>query len=499
MSRHIRTYTSFCGECRNVLEEDTLQRTCPVCGGIIGIRYELSKISERIDRNTFTSRPPGLWKYSELLPITNPSYIVTLGEGGTPLLKGRRYAERIGLSELYLKDETHNPTGAFIDRGTSVEISKAKEFGISTVLSGTTGNLAASLVAYAARASLKSEIYISKDSRIDIGKLYQILAYGTDVQIVKDARETSHRSAKRKRNSHIVSPSNPWFLEGVKTTAYEILDQLQGSYPDWIVAPMGSGCHLAMIWKAIGEFREIGFIDDSRIGLIGTQAYNCAPIVEGFQAASTMPQLTRESETIAKDIAIRQPTCGHMAIQAIKESEGTAIGVSDEEILDAIADLAKYEGVFAEPASATTIAALKKLVDNRIIDRSDTVICVITGMGLKYPEFTRTLVQDRKELASFLSRREGRHQMKRLGATKAIILQILSTSDSYGYKIWKTLRDDYECEVSIPTVYQHLNELVEDGLITSSRTEQTIRKTVRKFFTITEKGRWALNHLQEIQ
>lgn len=485
-----------CTQCGKKYLPEMRVRTCLHCNGVLEAVYALEELNEYIRPIDFERRIPGVWKYFELLPLANRMNIVSLGEGGTSLHKGERLARAMGLKNLYLKDETTNPTGAFLDRGTSVEVSKLKEFGVESVCCGTTGNLAASLVAYSARAGLKCKVFLPQ--RVDIGKFYQTIAYGAQIEIVRDREEAVEKATQEGKTSHLVMPHNPYFLDGKKTTSYEICEQLNWRVPDQIIAPIGSGGLLSMIWKGINELYQIGFLKEKSVRIIGTQAEGCAPIVEAFKKGSEKIVPAEKISTIAIDIAVKEPSCGHMALRAMRESKGVAVSVSDREIVEAVRLLAKFEGIFAEPASATTIACLKKLLEQGEIDPSEETVCVITGMGLKYPEIAKTLVKGSKRLDEMLRRLEGRKYTTGLGETKQHVLQIVCRKECYGYEIWRVLRDEFGVNLKIPTVYQHIAELTSAGLIVQSRSEQVFRKTQRNYYRITEKGKAVLIQLEKL-
>ncbi|TFG26806.1 threonine synthase [Candidatus Thorarchaeota archaeon] len=487
-----------CTQCQHVYEPDAYITTCTRCGGIIHIHYDLQQAKEELNVRRLQKRPPGVWKYFEILPLRERRNIVTLGEGGTYLHKCNRLAKEIGIVNLYLKDETKNPTGAFIDRGTTVEISAAKEHRIKTICCGSTGNLAASVVAYAARADIKSRVFIDQEDVVDIGKFYQILAHADDIEIVRSHEEAEARTAQEARTSHCVAGCNPHFLEGEKTTVFEICEQLDWTTPDWLVIPMGNGGHISMTWKGLKELEELGFISETHTKLVGAQAKGCAPIVEAFERGDRETIPPKKTSTIAYDIGMKNPLSGHTALAAIKSSGGAAVAVSDKQILEAVRSLAKLEGVFAEPSSATTISAIKELVKSGVINRKDTVVCTITGMGLKYPETARSFAKGQDKLEHLLSRVEGRRVTTELGQTKVHILSILSEGELYGYAIWKALRENYGVHISVPSVYQHLTELMAGGLILTTHSEETLKRTHRKYYALTERGRWTLEQLKSI-
>jgi len=486
-----------CTDCGHEFITQNYVRDCSICGDVLNVIYDLEMAKNKFTSKELRKKRPGIWKYSELLPIRDEANMVSLGEGGTYLHKCDGLAKDLGTDSLYLKDETTNPTGAFIDRGTAVEVSAAREYGFRSVCCGSTGNLAASLVAYAARAGLESKVFIGQRGNVDIGKFYQILAYAADVEIVRDHEEALAMARKENRRSHFITSSNPHFMEGEKTTVYEMCEQLNWTAPDWIIAPMGNGGHVSMIWKGLRELEYIGLIDASHTKIVGAQASGCAPIVEAFKNGVRSITPPSSVSTVAFDICVKNPVCGRTALMAIEESGGLAISSSDKEILEAVRQLARREGVFAEPASATTIAALQKLVHSGKIEQSDSVVCVITGMGLKYPEIARTFVKGKGPLEQLLSRVEGRRVTTKLGQTKIRILQILSKSESYGYGIWKALLDEYGMDLKIPSIYQHLTELASSGLIISTRVEMTYENRQRSYYALTEKGKWTLNQVRK--
>jgi len=487
-----------CTKCGRLFQDDIRERVCPKCGSYLEIKYDLEAISKFLSRKSLESRELGIWKYSELLPVKVPSNAVTLGEGGTFLHRCDRLAKHLGLKSLYLKDETTNPTGSFIDRGTAVEVTVAKERRFDSLCCGSTGNLAASLVAYAARAGIESNVFIAQTGNVDTGKFYQILAYGANVTVVKNHEEALARAKAESYHSYVVNAYSSIFLEGVKTTIFEICEQLIWNTPDWIIVPMGNGGHLSMIWKGLRELQEIGLLDDIDTRIVGVQSADCAPIVDAFVSGSKTIKPITSGATIALDISVGNPSCGHTALRAIRESNGLALSVLDKDTLNALSSIAKLEGVFVEPASATTVAALHQLVRSNEIDDSDSIVCIVTGMGLKYPEIARNLVKGQSKLEQLLSRVEDRKFTTQIGRTKQQILQILLGGESYGYGIWKNLKDDYGITIKIPSVYQHLSELRSAGLINQTRIESTFDNRKRTYYVLTKKGTRTIKQIAKL-
>ncbi|MHA1957634.1 MAG: threonine synthase, partial [Candidatus Thorarchaeota archaeon] len=479
-----------CTQCDMVNAYAFNMNLCPKCGSVLFIHYDLEKVKDQLSVRKISNRRPGVWKYSELLPDIEEQKRVSLGEGGTYLHKCERLAAEIGLNELYLKDETTNPTGSFLDRGMSVEISAARRWGISSVhnRSWHAGNMSASLVAYAARAGLRSKTFIGKRGNIDIGKFYQILAYAAEIEIVRDKAEAHIMAEKESKRSHSVTSTNPHFLEGSKTTVFEIYEQFNWTSPDWILAPMGTGGNVASIWKGIQELKSAGLSDAAYPRIVGAQAAGCAPIVNAYEQKSEEIIPANTITTLALPIAMLNPVCGQPALEAIAQSEGLGMTVTDSEILKAVMLLSKLEGVFAEPASATTIAVLRKLVNSGRIRRDERVVCIVTGMGLKYPDIAKTLVKGNGNLEQLLTRMERRKVTTQLGHTKIQILRILYEGESYGYDIWKQLDEVAGIKLKIPGVYQHLSDLESSGLVVKTRTSQVLKR-MRSYYGISEKGK----------
>ncbi|MBD3408031.1 MAG: threonine synthase [Candidatus Lokiarchaeota archaeon] len=488
----------FCTECENRYSEKTQRKICNICKEVLEVRYNYEAAKESMTKRTIKKRPRGIWRYFELLPLIDRRNVISLGEGQTFLHHCNSLSENLGIPNLLLKNETTNPTGSFLDRGSSVEISIAKERKQYKICCGSTGNLAASVVAYAAKASVSSKVYMAQKGRIDIGKFYQILAYGADVEIVKTRKEAISLASQKEPICHSITSYNPHFLEGTKTLVFDLCEQLDWKTPDWIITPMGSGGNISMIWKGILELQEMGLIGSETPKLIGTQVEGISPIVDAFKNGQKTVRPSSGKPNLAMDIGVAEPVCGNKALEAIRKSKGLAIDLTDKEIIQSVRDLARKEGIFAEPASATTIAALRNLVAEQVINPNDVVVCMITGTGLKSPEIAESFVQGRKDIGHLLSKFEGRKYTTEIGRTKVCILRLLSLTDSYGYAIWKNLSESYGIQISIPSVYQHLTELSRGGLIVEIKTILSPEKRVRKFYDLTERGRWTLAQIEKI-
>ena len=485
--------------CTSCNREYTLQRSlyaCPECGAPVTITYDYEEIGKKLSRSHLETRGPGVWKYLELLPLKSEANIVSLGEGGTFLQRCDQLAKTLGIRRLYLKNETTNPTGSFIDRGISVAVSKAKEDGVDSLSCVPTGNLGSSLAAYAARAGLKCTIFLSPE--VDLGKLYQMIAYNANI-VLESSTEAYQHQDERKERTEAVTTVNPFLLEGEKTVGFEICEQLGWTVPTRIIAPMGTGGLFSMIWKGIQETARVGFVHDYSVMMTGVQAEGCSPIVEAFVRGRETVEPFKEPKTIAIDIRVPEPPMGHVALKAIRESKGTATTVSDSEILEATRVLAKTEGIFAEPAAASTVACLEKMVEMREVDRDEVVVCVITGAGLKDLSTARKLVDDRRRVKMFVDGVEGRGLTTKLGETKMQILGLLNREDLHGYGIWLGLRRKSSLKISLASVYQHLGELELLGLLKKGEAYVSDENRRRRYYTITEKGKETLKRLEPLR
>ena len=469
---------------------------CPKCQSALLFEYDYERVKEVFTSGEFKARTPGVWKYRELLPITSEGDIVSLGEGGTFMHDCPRLAREIGIRKLLLKDETTNPTGSFVDRGMTVEASKAKQLGSRIITCGAKGNLGASAAAYAAKAGAKCRLFLPEI--LDTGKLYQMIAYGAELEPVRDYEDALHRT-KASSNEYIVSPASPFFLEGEKTTSLEICEQLDWTLPGRIVVPVGNGGHLAMIWKALNDLRKAKLVGDESVRMTCVQPQGAAPIVHAFNSSKTDVAPEVSVKTFAPDIAVPAPLHGFIALKALGESKGSAISVTDREILKAASLLAHTEGIFAEPAAAAAIAGLAKAVRSGKIDRDEEVVCVITGAGLKDPNAVKQHIDRSKMLDRLLRRAEPREFTLEVGGTKLSILQLLGKSPAHGYGIWKALANELGVSVKLPSVYQHLTELEGSNLISRVRPKASVSKREIFQYQLTEKGREILRARRQIE
>jgi threonine synthase len=361
---------------------------CRKCGDILEIKLDYDIAKDMLKKSGWKKTPLSVWRYRDLMPITDPSRIVTLNEGGTGLHQCKRLGKTLGLKQLYVKNEGENPTGSFKDRGMTVGVTKAVELGVRSVICASTGNTSASLAAYAAKAGLQCAVLIPS-GKIAYGKLAQAIIYGAKVIQVRgnfdQALDIVFKLSEKHRNIYLLNSINPFRIEGQKSLGYEICEQLDNKPPDRVVVPVGNAGNISAIWKGFTEFHNLGFVK-TLPKMTGIQAVGAAPIAQAIKSGSKEIKPVSKPETIATAIRIGAPVSWKKAVNAIRSSGGTAETVTDEEILEAQKTLSRLEGLFVEPASASSIAGLKKLVENGEIDKEERVVCVTTGHGLKDPD-----------------------------------------------------------------------------------------------------------------
>jgi len=360
---------------------------CEACFGPLEVAYELDAVREVFTRDALARRAPNLWRYRELLPVYEDASRVDLQPGYTPLRRADNLARALDLRDVWVKDDTVNPTCSFKDRPVAVAIAKAREWGLEAVGCASTGNLAAATAAAAAKARLPC--YVFAPASLDATKLLLPRLYGATLVPVDGTYDDANRVAlltADKRGWGFVNINlRSYYAEGSKTLLFETWEQLGFALPDVIVTPLGSGLLLTAVEKGIRELIGLGELTGSTTRLVGTQAAGCAPIVRGFESPDGRPKPVRRPDTIAESLAIGDPASGTEAIQIMRRSRGFADAPTDPEILDAQELLAKTEGVFAEPAGGTTVATLRRARDDGRIDRDERVVLLVTGNGLKAP------------------------------------------------------------------------------------------------------------------
>jgi len=462
-------YTLICPQCKLEYKEKPGTYRCTKCGIQLEYRYNL----EDVDFYNVLDNMGSIWRYRKLLPKINNT--ISLNEGFTPTypIKRLKNSLRIMAKEVYVKDDSRNPTGSFRDRAASIVSSRAVDWGYEVVICASNGNMGASLAAYVAKAGLTCYVYAPM--YVDIGKLAQIIMYGGIIEQVGETIDEAILKAMRGEGSgwYQGTPElNPISIEAQKTIAYELIEQV--GVPDWIICPTGSGSIIYSIWKGFSEAYEMRLIE-RKPRLIAVQAEGCSPIVTAFLKSSEIVK-AKNPQTIASGICIANPLYGNRALEALKDSRGIAVSVSDEDILRSQKNLSKLEGLFVEPAAASTIAALEKLSGQEVFEKDETILCFISGSGLK------TI-----DLIGAYERGWGKFNI--YASTKVKILNVLSMRNMHGYEIWKRIGRI----IKIQAIYQHLNELEKLGLIRS----QIVGR--RKVYSLTDKGENLLKAIEEIK
>jgi threonine synthase len=376
-----------CPQCHQVFSAQKEQTFCHECHAPILARYDLAKLRGQLDRDEFQRRPPGMWRWRELLPVSDLSYISSLGEGDTPLLPLPRLGKNFGVSKLWVKDESLNPTASFKARGLSAAVSKAKEVGLQKLIIPTAGNAGGALAAYASRARMKSTAVMPKDTPKAIVNECQL--YGANVVLVdgliSDCAQVVDEMTSSGEWFSVSTFREPYRLEGKKIMGFELAETFKWRLPDVIIYPTGGGTGLVGMWKAFLELQSLGWLDDSNLPkMISVQSEGCAPVVKAFQSGSENCEFWENAETIAGGIRVPLSLADRLILEILRESDGTAVAVKDVAMIAAQRQLAKQEGIFASPEGAATLAALNQLFADGTIQSNESVVLFITASGVKY-------------------------------------------------------------------------------------------------------------------
>ncbi len=380
----------ICARCGKRFELSQLLNLCP-CGSPLLVRYDLLKTKTSFPKSSLQGRVPSLWRYRELLPLQDDANLVSLGEGFTPLLDANTLAGELGLRRLWIKDEAQNPTGSFKDRGLSLAISRAKELGVKKAAIPSAGNAGGSFAAYAARAGIEAHVFMPRDT--PVANQIEVEQYGANLTLRDGLINDCGRIIAERKSIEgwfdVSTLKEPYRLEGKKTMGYEIAEQLTWHLPDVIIYPTGGGTGLIGMWKAFAELEELGWIGSARPRMVSVQASGCAPIVKAFHENKSTAELWQNAETIASGLRVPQAVADFLMLQTIRESHGTAVSVSDDEMLAEIPRVGKAEGIFFCPEGAACVAALRRLVENSWIQPNDEVLIFNTASGLKYIDVIR--------------------------------------------------------------------------------------------------------------
>jgi threonine synthase len=376
-----------CHVCTRTFDARKIQTYCADCQAPLLARYDLEAARLELDRDDFLQRMAGMWRWQELLPVHEPGNMISLGEGDTPLLQLGNLGAELGLSQLYAKDESINPTGTFKARGLSAAVSKAIELGVKKVIIPTAGNAGGAMAAYAARGGLQAFIYMPKDT--PEANIKESRAVGAEVVLVdgliSDAARLASEKAQEEGWFDVSTFKEPYRTEGKKIMGYELAEAFAWQLPDVIVYPTGGGTGLIGMWKAFDELEALGWLEGKdQPRMVAVQSAGCAPVVQAYESGVDSCDFWTDAETIASGLRVPKSFADRLILQDIRESEGTAVAVSDEEILEAQCRLGISEGIFAAPEGAATLAGLTHLIETGWVHADERIVLFNTGSGLKY-------------------------------------------------------------------------------------------------------------------
>ena len=388
---HVNVTFLECSQCGQRHERGVLHNLCRACGKPLLVRYDLARAARTLERSALAGRAANLWRYRELLPVVHAANVTTLGEGWTPLLPAANLGARLGVKQLYLKDESANPTGSFKARGMAVAVAMARELGARRLAVPSAGNAAGALAAYAARAGLPATIFLPRDApeanRVEcrLSGAEVVLVDG----LVDDCARLLAAGAERNGWFDVSTLKEPYRIEGKKTMGYELAEQLDWELPEVIVYPTGGGTGLIGMWKAFDELQQLGWIDSRRPRMIVVQPSGCAPIAAAFEAGANTAAAVPQPRTAAAGLRIPKPLGDFLILDIVRRSGGRALAVEDAEILAAVQELASAEGVFAAPEGAACVPALRRLRELGEVQPGDRVVLFNTGSGVKYLDLWR--------------------------------------------------------------------------------------------------------------
>jgi len=376
-----------CANCSRHYEAGKLHNLCTKCGKPLLVRYDLTAAAQTLKKETLREREASLWRYSEVLPVKHWNNIVSLGEGWTPLLNAQRLALRLPIPlNLYIKDEGQNPTQSFKARGMTAAISMAKELGIKKVAVPSAGNAASAMAAYAARAEMEAYIFMPSDT--PRANVVECLQTGANVTLVDGLITDCGKIVAERKDAEgwfdVSTLKEPYRVEGKKTMGYELAEQLNWELPDVIIYPTGGGTGLIGMWKAFGEMEQMGWIGSKRPRMVTVQSATCAPIVRAFEKGERFADEFENAATVASGLRVPKAIGDFLILDALRESGGTAVAVSDDELMAAVGEIGAAEGIFAAPEGAACLPALRKLIETGDVKTGESVVMFNTGSGIKY-------------------------------------------------------------------------------------------------------------------
>jgi threonine synthase len=377
-----------CAACATRHEAQRLHNLCRECGKPLLVRYDLQQAGRTLTKESLGGRRADLWRYREVLPVEQEENIVSLGEGWTPLLHAKHLGQKLGLSELFIKDESQNPTQSFKARGMATAVSMAKELGAKKLAVPSAGNAAGALAAYAAQAGLECFIFMPRDTpRANIVECEQTGAHVTLMDgLITDCGAEVARRKEAEGWFDVSTLKEPYRVEGKKTLGYELAEQCEWRLPDVIIYPTGGGTGLIGMWKAFEEMEQMGWIGSKRPRMVTVQASGCAPIVRAFKDGKRFADEFPNAATVASGLRVPRAIGDFLIIDALRDSGGTAIAVTDAELVAAVGEIGAAEGVFCAPEGAACLPALRRLLADGAVKPDEQVVLFNTGAGVKYLE-----------------------------------------------------------------------------------------------------------------
>ena len=374
-----------CGYCHTTFSKSKIWNLCPGCGKPLLARYNMEYAKKSLKKESLVDREKTLWRYFEMLPVSS-EYKLSLGEGFTPLIKAEKLGSEVGIENLFIKDEGLNPTTSFKARGLCLAISKAYEFGITEVSIPSAGNAAGAMSAYAALAGMKAFVFMPKD--VPEPFIAECKALGAEITLVDglitDCGKLAAEGVKKFGRFDVSTLKEPYRIEGKKTMGYEIAEQLNWNLPDVIIYPTGGGTGLVGMWKAFDEMEKLGWINSKRPRMVSVQSTGCAPMVKAFNEGKEFAEMWTGAKTVADGLRVPSAIGDFLILRAIRESNGTAVAVTDGELIESTFQIGKTTGIFAAPEGGATLAALKKLKSIGWIKDDESVVLFNTGSGHKY-------------------------------------------------------------------------------------------------------------------
>ncbi|GAA3768307.1 threonine synthase [Terriglobus aquaticus] len=372
-----------CSRCHHTEDADSPKTLCPVCAGTFYVRYDLSRL-KGTDPQSQIAPVDSMWRYAAVLPDAEP---VTLQEGWTPMLRSRRY------SNLWLKEEGANPTGTFKARGLSLAVTMARHYGLKKLAVPSAGNAGGALAAYAAAAGMEAHIFMPQD--VPMANQVECLAYGAKMTLIdgliSDCAKIVAERKEREGWFDVSTLKEPYRVEGKKTMGYELVEQLHWTYPDAVFYPTGGGVGLIGMWKAFQEMEELGWVSGKRPKMIAVQAAGCEPMTRAYTEGKDASEMFQNAHTLASGLRVPKPYGDYLILQAVRESGGTVISQTDDQIFRSIQDWGRNEGILLSPEGAAATAAYDRLIENGFLSPNDRVVIFNTGSGNKYTDVIATM------------------------------------------------------------------------------------------------------------